>query len=111
MGDQTCQNNGDCCDNDECQILLGGNGKVCGPPPHFCSQGGQPCQNNGDCCDNDECRNLYGGSGKICAPPSTSNCVAAGAFCSPTCPGCQIQQCCGGGTCHKLHGDGYACAA
>merc|ERR1712085_145932 len=143
---QTCQNNGDCCDSDECQILLGGNGKVCGPPPPFCSQGGQPCQNNGDCCDgncknklggygkmcaprppcapagqscqnngdccdNDECRNLYGGSGKICAPPSTSNCVAAGAFCSPTCPGCQIQQCCGGGTCHKLHGDGYACAA
>merc|ERR1712086_219362 len=80
-----------------------------------CAASGQSCQNNGDCCDNDECHNLYGGNGKICVSPSTSNCVVAGAHCSPTCTGCPLQQCCGGSTCKALgNANGlprYACAS
>merc|ERR1712194_433424 len=113
QGGQPCQNNGDCCDGN-CKNKLGGYGKMCAPRP-TCAQAGQSCQNNGDCCDNDECHNLYGGNGKICVSPSTSNCVVAGALCSPTCTGCPLQQCCGGSTCKALgNANGlprYACAS
>merc|ERR1712194_10346 len=30
---QSCENIGDCCDNNVCKNLMGGTGKVCGPPP------------------------------------------------------------------------------
>merc|ERR1712194_33599 len=30
---QSCENIGDCCGNNVCKNLMGGTGKVCGPPP------------------------------------------------------------------------------
>merc|ERR1712238_398536 len=67
-----------------------------------CKPQGQSCQNNGDCCDNNVCF-LGGrpGQGLVCAPPTPSSCVIPGAYCSPTCTGCPLQQCCGRSTCQR----------
>jgi len=108
---QSCENSGDCCDNNVCKNLMGGTGKVCGPPPPPpCEPQGQSCENSGDCCDDNVCKSLLGGKGKVCVAPPPPPCVAPGARCSPTCPGCPVQQCCGGSTCHALHhGDDSVC--
>merc|ERR1719517_6552 len=105
---QSCENSGDCCENDVCQQLLGG--KVCAAPP--CKPQGQSCENNGDCCDKNVCKQLFGGDDKVCAPPHSPSCVALGDRCSPTCPGCPVQQCCEGSTCQKSHaGDDFFCVS
>merc|ERR1712194_535528 len=65
---------------------------------------------SGDCCDDNVCKSLLGGKGKVCVAPPPPPCVAPGSRCSPTCPGCPVQQCCGGSTCHALyHGDDSVC--
>merc|ERR1712238_166699 len=53
---ESCQENGDCCDNNVC--FLGGRpgqGLVCAPPTPSCKSQGESCQENGDCCDNNVC--------------------------------------------------------
>merc|ERR1712194_888805 len=40
------ENSGDCCDNNVCKNLMGGTGKVCGPPPP------PPCEPQGQSCEN-----------------------------------------------------------
>merc|ERR1712194_838705 len=75
-----------------------------------CKPQGQSCENSRDCCDDNVCKSLLGGKGKVCVAPPLPPCVAPGARCSPTCPGCPVQQCCGGSTCHALHhGDDSVC--
>jgi len=85
---QSCQNNGDCCLGD-CQNVLGGNGKMCAPPPQYCSQEGQDCQNNADCCDGN-CQIMLGGS-PSCAPPPS--CVQAGQSCENNGDCCDNDEC------------------
>merc|ERR1712021_167371 len=64
---QSCENSGDCCDDNMCKNLMGGTGKVCGPPPPPpCEPQGQSCENSGDCCDDNVCKSLLGGKGMVC---------------------------------------------
>merc|ERR1712194_474042 len=68
--DRKCwrRRNIDCCDNNVCKNLMGGTGKVCGPPPPPpCEPQGQSCENSGDCCDDNVCKSLMGG--KVCVAP------------------------------------------
>merc|ERR1712085_166252 len=65
---QSCENSGDCCDDNVCKSLVGGTGKVCGPPPPPpCEPQGQSCENSGDCCDDNVCKSLV--TGKVCVAP------------------------------------------
>merc|ERR1712238_391996 len=66
-----------------------------------CKPQGQSCQNNEDCCDNNVCDKLDEDISKTCVPPPSS-CMIPGAYCSPTCTGCPLQQCCGRSTCQRL---------
>merc|ERR1712160_141290 len=75
-----------------------------------CKPQGQSCESSGDCCDDNVCKSFVGGKGKVCVAPPPPPCVAPGARCSPTCPGCPVQQCCGGSACQALHhGDDFVC--
>merc|ERR1712194_730698 len=72
---QSCENSGGCCDDNVCKNLMGGTGKVCGPPPPPpCEPQGQSCENSGDCCDDNVCKSLLGGKGKVCVAPPPPPC-------------------------------------
>merc|ERR1711957_404602 len=94
---QSCQNNGDCCDNNVCDKLDEDISKTCVPPPPSCKSQGESCQENGDCCDNNVCF-LGGrpGQGLVCAPP-TPSCKSQGESCQENGDCCDNNVCFLGG--------------
>merc|ERR1712194_575840 len=46
----------------------------------------------------------------VAKQPGLPTCVVQGSSCSATCPGCPLQQCCAGSSCHLQNG-GATCVA
>merc|ERR1712039_476465 len=91
-----------CCDNLQCENLLGGSGHVCVSRQPQCVQEngicGGPGQLTQSCCGNMQCKQLLGGSEMKCQQ-SQPSCVEENGICGG--PGQLTQSCCGNMQCKQ----------